>query len=203
MESSIFSNNILLENDRVMLRLIQMADAENLLDISIQEPENWQFGLENASGRENLNAYIAKALQSYTNNQAYPFIIFDKLKQSFAGSTRFYQISLQHRRLAIGYTWLGNAYKNTGLNAHVKFLMLSHAFENMSIERVEFMADALNERSIRSILSLGASNEGILRSHAIRPNGTRRDTRVFSILKQEWLEQVKPSLLFKINSSND
>jgi RimJ/RimL family protein N-acetyltransferase len=81
--------------------------------------------------------------------------------------------------------------------------MLLHAFETMNMERVEFMADALNERSIRSILSLGASNEGILRSHAIRPNGTRRDTRLFSILKQEWLEQVKPSLLLKINSSND
>jgi RimJ/RimL family protein N-acetyltransferase len=196
-------HTIHLENDRVLLRLLQTSDAENLMDISIREPENWEFGLENASGPENLKAYIANALQSYSNNQAYPFIIFDKHTQSFAGSTRFYQINLQHHRLAIGYTWLGNAYKNTGLNAHVKFLMLSHAFETMNMERVEFMADALNERSIRSILSLGASNEGILRSHAIRPNGTRRDTHLFSILKQEWLEQVKPSLLFKINSSND
>jgi RimJ/RimL family protein N-acetyltransferase len=68
------------------------------------------------------------------------------------------------------------------------------------MERVEFMADTLNERSIRSILALGAKQEGILRSHAIRPNGTRRDTAVFSILKKEWLELVKPSLLHKMSS---
>jgi RimJ/RimL family protein N-acetyltransferase len=194
--------NIQLENDRVLLRLLQTSDAENLLDISLNEPENWEFGLENASGSENLKAYIENALQSHSNNQAYPFIIFDKLKQSFAGSTRFYNIHSSHGRLAIGYTWIGNSFKNTGLNTHVKFLMLSHAFETMHMERVEFMADTLNERSIRSILSLGACSEGILRSHANRPNGTRRDTQLFSILKSEWLEHVKPSLLKKLNSTS-
>jgi RimJ/RimL family protein N-acetyltransferase len=78
--------------------------------------------------------------------------------------------------------------------------MLSHAFEAFDVERVEFMADLRNEQSIRSILSLGAIQEGVLRSHAIKPDGTRRDTAVFSILKKEWLELVKPSLYQKINS---
>jgi RimJ/RimL family protein N-acetyltransferase len=95
---------------------------------------------------------------------------------------------------------MGNAFKQTGLNTHVKYLMLKYAFEMMNIERVEFMADSQNERSIRSILSLGATHEGTFRSHAVRPNGTRRDSAVFSILKQEWLEYVKPSLLLKIKS---
>jgi RimJ/RimL family protein N-acetyltransferase len=195
-----FTDDFQLEDDRVLLRLLQMSDIEHLLSISENEPENWQYGLENASGKDNLEKYIANALKAQNDHQAIPFIIFDKSSQAFAGSTRYYQLNAAHNRLAIGYSWLGNAFKQTGLNAHVKYLMLKHAFEKMDIERVEFMADSLNERSIRSILSLGATREGTLRSHASRPNGTRRDTAVFSILKKEWLEQVKPSLQIKIQS---
>ena len=195
-----FTDDIQLEDERVLLRLLQASDIEHLLSISVNEPENWQYGLENASGKDNLEKYIASALKAHNDHQSIPFIIFDKSTQTFAGSTRYYQLNAAHKRLAIGYSWLGNAFKQTGLNAHVKYLMLKHAFEKMDIERVEFMADSLNERSIRSILSLGATREGTLTSHASRPNGTRRDTAVFSILKKEWLEQVKPSLQIKIQS---
>ena len=200
MQPNNFTDDFQLEDDRVLLRLLQASDTEHLLSISVNEPENWQYGLENASGRDNLEKYIANALKALNDHQAIPFIIFDKSTQAFAGSTRYYQLNAAQKRLAIGYSWLGNAFKQTGLNAHVKYLMLMHAFEKMDIERVEFMADSLNERSIRSILSLGATREGTLRSHASRPNGTRRDTAVFSILKKEWLEQVKPSLQIKIQS---
>lgn len=195
-----FSDDFQLEDDRVLLRLLRASDVEHLLSISVNEPENWQYGLENASGRDNLENYIANALKALSDKQAIPFIIFDKIAQQYAGSTRYYQLNSHHGRLAIGYSWLGNAFKQTGLNAHIKYLMLMHAFEKMAIERVEFMADTLNERSIRSMISLGATREGTLRSHAIRPDGSRRDTAVLSIVKKEWLEQVKPSLQIKIQS---
>lgn len=195
-----FSDDFQLEDDRVLLRLLKASDVEHLLSISVNEPENWQYGLENASGRDNLENYIANALKALSDKQAIPFIIFDKIAQQYAGSTRYYQLNSHHGRLAIGYSWLGNAFKQTGLNAHIKYLMLMHAFEKMAIERVEFMADTLNERSIRSMISLGATREGTLRSHAIRPDGSRRDTAVLSIVKKEWLEQVKPSLQIKIQS---
>jgi RimJ/RimL family protein N-acetyltransferase len=192
-------HEIVLENNRVLLRPLQEADLEHLLPYSLFEPENWEYGLENASGQENLKKYIEQAVEGRKNGQAFPFIIFDKELQVYAGSTRYYQINLRHRRLAIGYSWIGNAFKRTGLNTHVKYLMLHYAFESLHMERVEFMADTQNERSIQSILSLGAKNEGILRSHAEKPDGNRRDTAVFSILKKEWLEQVKPSLFQKIS----
>lgn len=200
MPEHFFSHDFQLENERVLLRGLQTEDLEHLLSISENEPENWQYGLEDASGRQQLAAYIANAIREKSEHQSFPFIIFDKAAQQYAGSTRYYQINSRNGRLAIGYSWLGNAFKQTGLNAHIKYLMLMHAFEKMEMERVEFMADTLNERSIRSILSLGATREGTLRSHALRPNGTRRDTAVFSILKKEWLEQVKPSLQIKIQS---
>ena len=194
------TSTLILEDDRVLLRPLEIGDAEHLLAISELEPENWEFGLESAAGAENLKAYIGSALQGALDLHSYPFIIFDKKSGRYAGSTRYYQIQRKHARLAIGYTWIGNAFKQTGLNAHCKLLMLSHAFDSMHMERVEFMADTLNERSIRSSLALGAKQEGVLRSHAVRPNGTRRDTAVFSIIKQEWLEHVKPSLVSKINT---
>ncbi|MFM7728246.1 MAG: GNAT family N-acetyltransferase [Flavobacteriales bacterium] len=189
----------ILENNRVLLRPLQATDFDYLLPYSLHEPENWQFGLENAAGEENLRKYIDQALEGRQNGQAIPFIIFDKQSNTYAGSTRYYQINLKHRRLAVGYSWLGNDFKRTGLNANVKYLMLEYAFESLKMERVEFMADALNERSIHSILSLGATFEGIHRSHAEKPDGNRRDTAVFSILKKEWLELVKPSLFQKIS----
>ena len=195
-----FPTNLQLEDDRVLLRPLQSDDWSHLLSISENEPENWKYGLENASGEDNLKSYIAKAIQSKTDHSAFPFIIFDKQSQAYAGSTRYYQLNSAHGRLAIGYSWIGNDFKKTGLNAHVKYLMLHFAFDSLGAERIEFMADARNEQSIRSILSLGATFEGTLRSHAICPDGTRRDTSVFSILKKEWLELVKPSLLRKINS---
>lgn len=179
---------------------MQPSDFEALLPYSLHEPENWLFGLENAAGEENLRKYLDTAWEQYQNKQSYPYIIFDKHAGTYVGSTRFYQINVQHGRLAIGYSWLGNAYKGTGINSHVKYLMLEYAFDVMNFERVEFFADTLNERSIRSILSLGAQREGTLRSHAIKPDGNRRDTAVFSILKKEWLEQVKPSLWNRISS---
>jgi RimJ/RimL family protein N-acetyltransferase len=200
MASFSFRSNLLLEDDRVLLRPLQADDWTRLLSISENEPENWKYGLENASGEENLKRYIENALKAKETQQAFPFIIFDKKANAFAGSTRFYQLNATHGRLAIGYSWIGNDFKNTGLNAHVKFLMLQFAFEILGAERIEFMADARNEQSIRSILSLGAKQEGTLRSHAFCPDGSRRDTSVFSILKKEWLELVKPPLLLKINS---
>jgi RimJ/RimL family protein N-acetyltransferase len=195
-----FPTNLQLEDDRVLLRPLQSDDWSHLLTISQNEPENWKYGLENASGEDNLKSYITKAIDSKTENLAFPFIIFDKQAQSYAGSTRYYQLNAAHGRLAIGYSWIGNDFKKTGLNSHVKYVMLHFAFHSLGAERIEFMADARNEQSIRSILSLGATFEGTLRSHAICPDGTRRDTSVFSILKKEWLELVKPSLLRKINS---
>jgi RimJ/RimL family protein N-acetyltransferase len=194
------TDNFQLEDQRVLLRLLKESDVEHLLPYSLNEPENWQFGLENAAGEHNLKKYVSSAMQAFKDNQSIPFIIFDKQSGLYAGSTRYYQINRNHNRLAIGYSWIGNAFKKTGLNRHVKYLMLEHAFESLSMQRVEFMADTLNEQSIQSILALGAKQEGVLRNHANRLDGTRRDTAVFSILKQEWLEHVKPLLSEKIYS---
>lgn len=201
MTSFYIPDDLILEDGRALLRPLQLEDWTHLLSISENEPENWAYGLENASGKENLQRYIQSAIHAKSELHGFPFIIFDKNTQAYAGSTRYYLLNSTHRRLAIGYSWIGNAFKKTGLNTHAKYLMLSHAFEILDMERVEFMADTRNDTSIHSIQALGAVFEGNLRSHALRPDGSRRDTAIFSILKKEWLDHVKPSLVQKINST--
>jgi len=135
---------------------------------------------------ENMKAYIASAIEARINGLAYPFIVFDKQQQQYAGTTRFYDIQPSHKSLQLGYTWYGNAFQGTGLNNHCKFLLLQHAFEVLGIERVEFRADAANAKSIAAMKKIGCTVEGVLRSHYIKPDGTRRNSIILSILAEEW-----------------
>ena len=100
----------------------------------------------------------------------------------------YYHIDRGHRRLCIGYTWLIPEVWGTYVNSECKYLLLKHAFEDLNINRVEFMADARNYRSRAALKKLGAREEGILRQHMILENGYVRDTVVFSIIKSEWPE---------------
>jgi RimJ/RimL family protein N-acetyltransferase len=128
----------------------------------------------------------------------YPFIVFDKLSNSCAGSTRFYDIQLLQKTLQLGYTWYGKDFQGTGLNKQCKYLLLSFAFEKMGMERVEFRADNNNKRSIAAMKSIGCKEEGVLRSNSVKQDGLRRDSIVLSILKVEWENEVKQRLLTAI-----
>ncbi|TDO72944.1 RimJ/RimL family protein N-acetyltransferase [Flavobacterium chryseum] len=196
-----FSDNIILEDDLVLLRPLQESDVENLLEISINEPETWKFSLVGADGKENLINYIKSAVKERENKKEFPFIVFDKKSQKYAGSTRFYDIQLAYKTLQLGYTWYGSAFRGTGLNKHCKFLLLQFAFETLGMERVEFRADNNNERSIAAMKSIGCKVEGVLRSHMPTASGyVRRNSIVLSILKDEWFDEVKENLKLKIKN---
>lgn len=194
-----FSDNIILEDELVLLRPLQESDFDNLLEISINEPETWKYSLVGADGKENLINYIQSAIKARDEKREFPFIVFDKKSQKYAGSTRFYDIQLSYKTLQLGYTWYGSAFRGTGLNKHCKFLLLQFAFETLEMERVEFRADNNNERSIAAMKSIGCKVEGVLRSHMPTANGEiRRDSIVLSILKNEWFEEVKETLKHKL-----
>jgi RimJ/RimL family protein N-acetyltransferase len=95
-------------------------------------------------------------------------------------------IAPEHRRLEIGWTWLGTAYQRTGANRAAKLLQLTHAFETLGAERVEFKTHARNDRSRDALLGIGAQFEGILRHHTIMPDGSNRDSAFYSVLADEW-----------------
>ncbi|GAA6767728.1 GNAT family protein [Flavobacterium sp. CGRL1] len=194
-----FSDNVILEDDFVLLRPIQESDVENLLEISINEPETWKYSLVGAEGKENLIHYIQLAIKARESQKEFPFIVFDKKSQKYAGSTRFYDINLDFQTLQLGYTWYGSAFRGTGLNKHCKYLLLQFAFETLGMERVEFRADNNNERSIAAMKSIGCKVEGVLRSNMpTRDSNVRRDSIVLSILKNEWFNEVKENLKSKL-----
>lgn len=195
----IFENKYILEDSTVLLRPLELSDFNNLLPFALHEAYLWKYSLLSIYDKESLETYLNYAVQHRNDSLEYPFIVFDKRTNAYAGSTRFYDISFLHKTLKIGYTWYGKDFQGTGLNKHAKFLLLDFAFEKMGMERVEFRADNNNERSIAAIKSLGASLEGVLRSSEIKPDNTRRDSAILSILKNEWYGSLRENLLQKLS----
>jgi RimJ/RimL family protein N-acetyltransferase len=194
-----FSENLILEDEHVLLRPLQESDVDNLLEISLNEPETWEYSLVQANGQENLINYVELAVKARENKTEFPFIVFDKKTGKYAGSTRFYDINLDFKTLLLGYTWYGKEFRGTALNKHCKFLLLQYAFETLKMGRVEFRADDKNTRSIAAMKSIGCVEEGILRSH--KPtfhNDLRRDTIILSILSSEWFDGVKANLIKRL-----
>lgn len=193
-----FNEYYLLENEKTLLRPLKLSDIDYLLPYSLHEPEIWKYALQSAAGKENLEKYLKTALNGKDEHKEYPFIVFDKTKNKYAGSTRFYDIQLVNQTLQLGFTWYGKAFQGTGLNKNCKYLLLEFAFENLGIERVEFRADINNLRSIAAMKSIGCKVDGILRSNVTKADGGRRDSIVLSILKEEWFGEVKMMLANQI-----
>ncbi|HRH59371.1 MAG TPA: GNAT family protein [Chitinophagaceae bacterium] len=193
-----FTEDYILENSVALLRPLRYNDYENLLPFAINEPTLWKYSLIQAAGEDGLRNYMNIALEAKQSQKEYPFIVFDKRKNQYAGSTRFYDINLPYQTLQLGYTWYGKEFQGTGLNKHCKYLLLQFAFEEMNMIRVEFRADALNERSIAAMKSIGCKVDGILRSNMPNAYNGRRDSIVLSILKDEWVNDVKEKLKEKL-----
>ena len=193
------ADDYILEDETVLLRHLQQNDHENLLPFSLHEPDLWKYSLDTAAGADGLKNYMQIALDARTADKEYAFIVFDKRTNEYAGSTRFYDINIPFQTLQLGYTWYGQKFQRTGLNRHCKYLLLSFAFENIGMERVEFRADNNNARSVSAMKNIGCKVDGVLRSNMPTRNNTiRRDSIVLSILKDEWFGGVKEMLRGKL-----
>ena len=188
----------ILEDERVLLRPLKATDLEFLLPFAIKEPDTWKYSGVSAKGEDGMKNYIDAALNGRLEGKEYPFIVYDKQTAEYAGSTRFYDIQPALQTVQLGYTWYGEKFRGTGLNKHCKFLLLQFAFESLDALRVEFRADARNEKSIAAMKSIGCTPEGILRSNMPLQDGGRRDSIVLSILKDEWDGGVKDNLLGRL-----
>ncbi|MCW3082362.1 GNAT family protein [Segetibacter sp.] len=192
------TNEYVLENSNVLLRPMRISDLNNLLKFSIEEPHLWKYSLVTAAGAENLQKYIQLAEKGRAQQKEYAFIVFDKKRNEYAGSTRFYDIQPEYQTVQLGYTWYGKDFQGTGVNKNCKYLLLEFAFETWEVERVEFRADNNNERSIAAMKSIGCTVEGVLRSNMPKREGGRRDSIVLSILKPEWKDGIKENLKKRI-----
>lgn len=115
-----------------------------------------------------------------------PYAIVDRATGEVLGSTSYYGIEPKHRTLVIGYTWLATRVQRTHVNSESKYLLLQHAFDVLGAVRVTWQVDERNARSRAAVLRLGAQEEGLLRKHRRRRDGSWRTTVLFSLLDDEW-----------------
>ncbi|MEY4051464.1 MAG: N-acetyltransferase [Chitinophagia bacterium] len=194
-----FASDIILENERVLLRPLLLTDGSFLAHYINEEPELWKYSLVAINNTNDLENYIQTALDARLNKTAYAFIVFDKLLNEFVGCTRFYDIQLNFQTTQIGYTWYSKKCWGTKLNENCKYLLLQFAFDQMGFERVEFRADNNNKRSIAAMQKIGCTVEGVLKNHLPMPNGKRRDSIILSILKEDWNASLKQALAAQLN----
>ena len=174
-----------LENQCVKLTLLDLSNYKHLIEIA-KEKDLIYYSPSDISTPEKLKEYVATAVDGYYHKTAIPFIIFDKKKNVYAGSTRFGNVNYKNKVLHIGWTWLGKEFQGTGLNKNIKFLMLQYAFETLQFEKVEFRIDERNIRSRKAVEGIGGKLEGVLRKDTIMQDGFKRNTCCYGILKEEW-----------------
>ena len=187
---------VTLAGEHVLLEPLSTDHAESLV-AAAADGELWNSTVTLVPSRENIGEYISAALQAQAGGRELPFVIIRKSSDTVVGTTRFYDIERNDRRVAIGYTWLSLSAQRTAINTEAKLLLLTHAFENWQCIRVELITDFLNEQSRAAILRLGAKEEGVLRNHMIMPSGRIRDSVCFSIIDAEWPE-VRRKLLNRL-----
>lgn len=170
-------HDVTLQDGNVTLRPLAAQDIPALCAMADECADE----LRQMGTLPNTPAYYQTALDA--PNQM-PFVLL--VDGELAGTTRYGDLRSQDSGLEIGWTWLHPRHMRTGVNPRMKRLLLAHAFEQMQMERVQLKTDIRNVRSQGAIAKLGATREGVLRSHMRRPDGTMRDTVMFSITRKEW-----------------
>lgn len=164
---------------------------------AIEDGALWQIPVTFVPHPNNLSQFLQDAEAQFQAQKELAFATVDLASGQVIGSTRFRCIEWTHKRLEIGFTFLAQSWQRSYANTEAKYLMLSHAFEAWSFNRVELLTDVLNTKSRNAIARIGAREEGVLRHHMIMRDGRIRDTVVFSITAAEW-PQVKQVLEMKL-----
>jgi N-acetyltransferase len=189
---------ITLQGKVVRLEPLQPEHAPLLWDAakdSVDEIFRWiPYSMRSA---DDFRQSVEKILAEQKAGWSIPFVTIERQASRVIGSTRFMNIDRANRRVEIGSSWIVPAWQRTAVNTEAKYLMLRHAFEEWRCFRVELKTDALNEKSRKAILRLGAQEEGTLRKHVLTWTGRVRDSVFFSILDTEWPE-VKARLEAKL-----
>lgn len=182
-----------LENTRVKLTLLDLSNYQLLSEIS-KEEKLVQYSPSAIHTPEDFKDYVQIAVEGYNRKTTLPFIIYDKLKKAYAGSTRFAFMDWHNKVVHIGWSWIGKDFQGTGLNTNMKFLMLEYAFETLKFDKVEFRADERNMASRKAIEKIGGKLEGILRKDTLMLDGFKRSTCCYGILNDEW-PKIKKKLI--------
>jgi RimJ/RimL family protein N-acetyltransferase len=161
-------------------------EHEDGLRRAAADGELWRLWYTSVAPPETMGEYVATALGMRERDGAMPFVVRATGSGEIVGCTRYFHVDAASRRLEIGYTWYAKRMQRTALNTECKLLLLGHAFETLKCIAVEFRTHWFNHASREAILRLGAKQDGVLRNHQISPDGSYRDTVVFSVIESEW-----------------
>jgi RimJ/RimL family protein N-acetyltransferase len=185
-----------LESGRVRLEPMTRDHLAGLEEAA-RDGELWNLRITSVPAPGEALQYIETALKGLADGHMLPFAVRDIKSGKVIGSTRYHDIVPAVERLEIGYTWYGKSWQRSHVNTTCKLLLMTHAFETLGAKLVGWRTDNYNFASQKAIERLGANKDGVLRHHALRRDGTVRDTVMYSLAAGEWPE-VKAHLQYQL-----
>ena len=187
---------VTLRGEFVTVEPLRADHHDGLVDV-VKDGELWHLWYTKIPAPDGVRADIERRLGLQARGSMLPFVVIDNARGRIAGATSYMNIDADNRRVEIGSTWYAASAQRTPINTECKRLLLAHAFEALGCIAVEFRTHFFNFASREAIARIGAKQDGILRNHQVMPDGTLRDTVVFSIIAAEW-PTVKRHLAYRL-----
>jgi len=189
-----FVEPVVLQDRGVRLEPLALSHEDGLR-AAAADGQLWRIRVTSVPEPDQTRAYIDAALQARAEGQRFAFAVIDAASGRVLGSTSFHDILPTVRRVEIGYTWYARSVQRSHVNTTAKLLMMGHAFDTLDCQVVGWRTDNYNFASQRAIERLGARKDGVIRGHALRRDGTIRDTVMYSMTAAEWPE-ARAQLLY-------
>ena len=178
---------VILADERIRLEPLGLQHVDGLKRAAA-DGELWTIRVTSVPDPDDTRGYVERALQAFAEGHRLAFAVLDAKSGAVIGSSSYHDIVPAVDRLEIGYTWYAKSRQRTHVNASAKLLLMTHAFEALGAKLVGWRTDNYNFASQRAIERLGARKDGVLRHHAVRRDGTIRDTVMYSMTAGEWPE---------------
>jgi len=188
---------VTLESERLRLEPLSHVHLDGLL-AAAADGELWNLRITSVPEPQDTAAYIETALKQHEQGNRLAFAVIDKASVKVLGTSSYHDIVPAVERLEIGFTWYAKSVQRSHVNTTVKLMLMTHAFETLGAKLVGWRTDNFNFASQRAIERLGAKRDGVLRHHALRRDGTVRDTVMYSLTLGEWPE-VKAQLMYQLH----
>jgi N-acetyltransferase len=188
---------VTLRASRATLEPLARTHRDDLVE-AVKDGELWGLWYTTVPEPQKMDDEIDRRLALQEKGSMLPFAVIDNAAGKAVGMTTYMNIDAGNRRVEIGSTWYRRSVQRTEINTQCKLMLLGHAFEQLGCIAVEFRTHFFNHQSRKGIERLGAKLDGILRSHMVMPNGTLRDTCVYSIIAAEW-PTVKAHLTYQLS----
>lgn len=174
-----------LADEKITLLPLNEEHIQQMRRLS-DDADLWTWYTQDLQNPDDLQAWMTKRLEESGKREKMSYAVQLNTSKAIIGATSYGHIDWAEKGIEIGWTWLGKEYIGAGINKHMKFLMLQHAFERMEIQRLELRTDEENVRSRRAMEKIGAKYDGTLRNHRSTRGGRRRNTVIYSIIQSEW-----------------